>query len=160
MPPLQCISNWKKKMIHVCEKEIVHLSCPMQHQSEKKKLHDSLSIFLNWLKHQFLLEKNWKTTTEFILSVRLKITTPPRKTKSSSREQRSAKRRRVEDESSITQSATTSGVVAIVESDFEGNFVKLHNTSDTVRKWAMRVFPNIFRHYYCFFIVCCICSSG
>lgn len=62
---------------------------------------------------------------------RLRITTPPRKTKSTSREQRTAKRRRVEDESSVTQSATTNGVVAIVESDPEGKYVKLHNTSET-----------------------------
>ncbi|XP_071492789.1 lamin-B2-like [Diadema antillarum] len=62
---------------------------------------------------------------------RLKMSTPPRKMKSTSREVRSAKRRRVEDESSTTQSATTNGVVAIVESDPEGNFIKLHNNSDS-----------------------------
>ncbi|XP_041464526.1 lamin-B1-like [Lytechinus variegatus] len=62
---------------------------------------------------------------------RLRISTPPRKTKAASRDPRPSKRRRVEDESSITQSATNSGVVAIVESDPEGKFVKLHNNSET-----------------------------
>ncbi|NP_999665.1 nuclear intermediate filament protein [Strongylocentrotus purpuratus] len=62
---------------------------------------------------------------------RLRITTPPRKTKSTGRDPRPTKRRRVEDESSVTQRPTNNGVVAIVESDPEGNFVKLHNNSDT-----------------------------
>ncbi|PIK42115.1 B-type nuclear lamin [Apostichopus japonicus] len=72
---------------------------------------------------------------------RLRIdSTPPaqrktpkkQKTKGPDRSQRRGqKRRRVEDTRSTVHSATAAGVVAIEDSDPEGEYIKLHNTSET-----------------------------
>ncbi|XP_022106026.1 lamin-B1-like isoform X2 [Acanthaster planci] len=62
---------------------------------------------------------------------RLKITpSPPRKTQISQRVSRGVKRRRIDEEASTVQSSTTTGLVAIIERDLKGDFIKLQNTSD------------------------------
>eukprot|EP00057_Strongylocentrotus_purpuratus_P028651 XP_011683125.1 PREDICTED: lamin-B1-like [Strongylocentrotus purpuratus] len=50
--------------------------------------------------------------------------TPPR-------EQPQPKRRRVNDEVQVTRSSTTSGLVSIIETDNDGNYIKLHNHTDS-----------------------------
>ncbi|XP_054762189.2 lamin-B1-like [Lytechinus pictus] len=47
------------------------------------------------------------------------------------RNQPSTKRRRVNDEVQVTRSSTTSGLVSIVETDSDGNFIKLLNQTDS-----------------------------
>lgn len=71
--------------------------------------------------------------------LRLDITPPaqkktPKKQKPKAPERsqkRGTKRRRVEDTRSTVHSATATGVVAIEDSDPEGEYIKLHNTSDS-----------------------------
>ena len=65
---------------------------------------------------------------------RLNITpSPPRKTQISQRVSRGVKRRRIDEGASTIQSSTTTGLVAIIETDLKGDFIKLQNTSDQVR---------------------------
>ncbi|XP_071845728.1 lamin-B2.L-like isoform X3 [Apostichopus japonicus] len=61
-----------------------------------------------------------------------KKTPKKQKTKGPDRSQRRGqKRRRVEDTRSTVHSSTAAGVVAIEDSDPEGEYIKLHNTSET-----------------------------
>lgn len=72
--------------------------------------------------------------------LRLDITPPPQKKTPKKQKQkapersqkRGTKRRRVEDTRSTVHSATATGVVAIEDSDPEGEYIKLHNTSESV----------------------------
>lgn len=62
---------------------------------------------------------------------RLNITpSPPRSKSRSVRQFRGTKRRRIDEDETVQQSSTTTGLVAIIESDLKGNFIKLQNASD------------------------------
>ena len=81
------------------------------------------------------LAPTWGKHSTYLLTCRLRKRaelSESFQTNSPPRDQPQVKRRRVNDETQVTRSSTTSGLVSIVETDNEGNFIKLHNPNDSV----------------------------